>query len=74
MPLQIMLWRYPDAQQPPICVETLHQANIFGVAFLPCCGDRSLISGAMDFSVQLHHLDHSPTVPRSVSSLRDTAP
>lgn len=37
------------------------QANIFGVKFLPASGDRRLVSGAMDHTVQLHTLERLPT-------------
>lgn len=71
--MQIMLWRYPETHLPPLCMETRHQANIFGVAMLPCCNDRSIVSGAMDFSVQLHRLDDSPTQPRHESTTQIAA-
>jgi len=60
---QILLWNYPQAGQLPLCVESLHQANIFGVAILPEQSNRCLVSGSMDFSVQLHRLDHGPLDP-----------
>ncbi len=59
-----MLWNYPRAHQLPICIETLHQANIFGVAVLPESNNSCLVTGAMDHSVQVHRLDHNPLHPR----------
>ncbi len=50
---QVMLWSYPDTQRQPLSVETEHQANIFGVRFLPQTGDARLITGAMDYTVQV---------------------
>jgi len=60
---QVMLWKYPDAKQMPIQVETEHQGNIFGVRFLPDSGDRRIVTGAMDFLVQLHTLETKPSRP-----------
>ncbi|EFN53955.1 hypothetical protein CHLNCDRAFT_136223 [Chlorella variabilis] len=57
---KVMLWSYPDTQRQPVCVETEHQANIFGVRFLPQTGDSRLVTGAMDYTVQLHQLDTPP--------------
>lgn len=48
-----MLWSYPDTQRQPLSVETEHQANIFGVRFLPQTGDTRLVTGAMDYTVQV---------------------
>lgn len=59
-PAQILVWHYPDTQQTPVRVETQHQANIFGVKFLPLNDDRRLVSGAMDYTVQMHTLECSP--------------
>lgn len=45
------VWRYTgDGAQCPLVVDTLHQGNIFGVAFLPATDNRELVSGAMDYS------------------------
>ena len=45
------VWRYTgDGAQQPLVVDTLHQGNIFGVAFLPATDNRELVSGAMDYS------------------------
>ena len=52
-------------QQPPICLETQHHSNIFGVAILPETDNTCIASGAMDHSVQLHQLDHDHSNPRS---------
>jgi hypothetical protein len=35
-------------------IETGHSRNIFGVAFLPGCNDRWLVTGAMDCQVRVH--------------------
>lgn len=48
-----MLWSYPDTQRQPLSIETEHQANIFGVRFLPQTGDARLVTGAMDYTVQV---------------------
>ena len=58
--MQVLIWRYPDTQHPPLIIDTQHQANIFGVKFLPASGDKRLVSGAMDYTVQLHTLDRCP--------------
>ena len=42
---------------------TAHDANIFGVAFLPQTGSAQVITAGMDRTVQLHHLDASPLQP-----------
>ena len=34
-------------------VDTRHQANLFGVRFLPCTNNLQLVSGAMDYTVQV---------------------
>jgi WD40 repeat protein len=48
------VWRYMgDGAQQPLVVDTLHQGNIFGVAFLPATDNRELVSGAMDYSGRL---------------------
>jgi WD40 repeat protein len=48
------VWRYTgDGAQEPLVVDTLHQGNIFGVAFLPATDNRELVSGAMDYSGEL---------------------
>ncbi|KAL4428996.1 hypothetical protein ABPG77_006035 [Micractinium sp. CCAP 211/92] len=57
---KVMLWSYPDTQRQPIALETEHQANIFGVRFLPQTSDARLVTGAMDYTVQLHQLDTPP--------------
>jgi WD and tetratricopeptide repeat-containing protein 1 len=41
----------------PIALQTQHHANLFGVAFLPQHNNSRIISGAMDYTVQLHELD-----------------
>lgn len=58
--LQVLLWQYPDTERVPLALETHHQANIFGVKFLPCSGSSKVITGAMDYTVQLHTLDAPP--------------
>lgn len=57
---QVLMWRYPGAPSPPLAIRTMHLANIFGVRFLPCCGDTRIVTGAMDSHVQLHVLDAPP--------------
>ena len=49
----MLLWRYPDTQRQPLLVGTEHTGNIFGVRFLPQTGDTALVTGAMDFTVQV---------------------
>ena len=53
---QVLLWSYPDTQRQPISLETQHQANIFGVRFLPQSNDARLVTGAMDYTVQVSRL------------------
>ncbi len=50
---QIRIWHYPETTRPPIVVDTRHQANLFGVRFLPCTNNLQLVSGAMDYTVQV---------------------
>lgn len=58
---RVLLWSYPhDSGRQPLAVDTAHQANIFGVAFVPGQGDRMLATCAMDYTVQLHRLDAPP--------------
>ena len=38
--LQVCLWHFPDAETGPMMLCTEHAANIFGVRFLPGCGER----------------------------------
>eukprot|EP00803_Ostreobium_quekettii_P007036 evm.model.scf_447EXC.1 EVM.evm.TU.scf_447EXC.1 scf_447EXC:3250-9777(-) len=54
---KVMIWKYPEAHAPPLALHTQHDANIFGVHFLPCTGDRMVVSGSMDHTVNLHRLD-----------------
>lgn len=56
-----MIWRHPPANVAPLAVQTHHHGNIFGVQFLPHSSDASLVTGAMDHTVQLHRLDGTPT-------------
>jgi hypothetical protein len=52
--VQVLLWSYPhDPGRQPLAVDTAHQANIFGVAFVPGQGDRMLATCAMDYTVQV---------------------
>jgi len=69
---QVMLWKYPDSRQLPLQVETEHQGNIFGVRFLPNCGDRQIVTGAMDQLVQLHTLESKPSRPTPRSTAAPT--
>jgi len=57
----IQVWPIPHGGPGrPIRLETHHQGNIFGVAWLANTGNRELVTGAMDFTVQHHMLDRSP--------------
>ncbi|EIE23488.1 WD40 repeat-like protein, partial [Coccomyxa subellipsoidea C-169] len=58
---RVLLWHYPDSNLAPVVLKTPHLANIFGVRILPCSGNRRIVTGAMDCSVQLHVLDASPS-------------
>mmetsp|Transcript_4084 Transcript_4084/g.10439 ORF Transcript_4084/g.10439 Transcript_4084/m.10439 type:complete len:576 (-) Transcript_4084:1243-2970(-) len=53
----VILWHYPFVNHHPVVVPTCHRGNIFGVKFMPCSGDLKIVTGSMDCSVQLHHLD-----------------
>jgi WD40 repeat protein len=57
---QVLLWRYPDHQALPLVLETEHHANLFGVKFLPNTSNTRLVTGAMDYTVQLHELEAAP--------------
>mmetsp|Transcript_4466 Transcript_4466/g.10812 ORF Transcript_4466/g.10812 Transcript_4466/m.10812 type:complete len:654 (-) Transcript_4466:616-2577(-) len=75
----VILWHYPDSGRLPVLVETDHQANIFGVRVLPETGDGMIVTGAMDFLVQLHTLDARGAPPcggrrRSASGSFASAP
>lgn len=70
---RVLLWRYPDhAQRPPLRIETQHTGNIFGTRILPHSGDRLVVTGAMDYEVQLHRLEAGATPaaasPRSAAA------
>lgn len=54
---QVCIWRFPEAESGPAMLRTEHTANIFGVRFLPCSGDRRVVTGGMDTTVQLHELE-----------------
>ncbi|CAL8472173.1 g11715 [Coccomyxa elongata] len=69
---RVLLWHYPDSNLAPVVVKTPHLANIFGVRFLPCSGNRRLVTGAMDCSVQLHILDASPSTHARAKRERNT--
>lgn len=56
MCLQVMLWQYPDTNRVPIALQTEHRANLFGVAILPFSNNCKVVSGAMDYTVQLHEI------------------
>eukprot|EP00887_Chlorella_sp_A99_P002411 scaffold10.g2411.t1 len=70
----VMLWHYPDTQLAPLMVQTSHQANIFGVRWLPATNDTQLVTGAMDYTVQLHTLRTPPTAMRSSARKNAAAP
>ena len=59
--VQVLLWSYPDVDQGPLALQTEHAANIFGIQFMPCTNNRQLVTGAMDDTVILHHIDRMPT-------------
>lgn len=61
--LQVILWNYPDRSCPPLRIDTMHDLNIFGVAFLPCTNSTHIVTSAFDRMVQLHRLDHTSMVP-----------
>lgn len=61
--LQVMLWNYPDRSCPPLRIDTMHDLNIFGVAFLPCTNSSHIVTSAFDRMVQLHRLDHTSMEP-----------
>lgn len=63
MSVQVILWNYPDRTGPPLRIDTMHDLNIFGVAFLPCTNSTHIVTSAFDRMVQLHRLDHSSMVP-----------
>eukprot|EP00198_Chlamydomonas_reinhardtii_P013232 XP_001702569.1 predicted protein [Chlamydomonas reinhardtii] len=65
-----IIWHHPEVERTPLALSTEHRANIFGVQFLPCTGDRRVITGAMDDTVQLHDLEASPAtnIPRPGSA------
>ena len=69
-PLQIMLWACPEYRKAPFRVKTMHRANIFGVQFLPQSGNATIVSCAMDHTVQLHVLDRAEVEAWSASSSR----
>lgn len=58
--LQVLLWKYPDTTAAPLCINTQHRLNIFGVQFLPCSDDSKIVTAAFDRTVQLHTLDRAP--------------
>lgn len=64
---QVLVWQYPDCDALPFALSTRHACNIFAVQFLPCTEDRLIVSGAMDNTVQLHHLDVDPTTAQKYS-------
>lgn len=53
----IRLWAFPEDGSRQYRLPTLHEANIFGVQFLPHSGSSKMVTGAMDKTVQLHTLD-----------------
>ncbi|GBF94894.1 hypothetical protein Rsub_08137 [Raphidocelis subcapitata] len=59
--LRVMLWHAADSGRVPIALETQHRMNLFGVQFLPGWGNRKIVTGAMDSTVQLLELDASPS-------------
>lgn len=65
----VRLWSYPRSSALPqsLVLPTLHDANIFGVQFLPF-NDSMLVTGSWDGTVQLHTLD------KGSSNSNDTQP
>jgi hypothetical protein len=59
--VQVMLWNFSRPDDPPRCVHTRHDLNIFGVQFLPGSNSSKIVTGAYDRSVQLHDLGRSLT-------------
>ena len=57
----MLLWSYPDTDKNPLALQTEHAANIFGVQFMPCTSNSQIITGSMDNTVMLHHIDRLPT-------------
>ena len=59
---RVLLWSYPadHGLRPPLRVETQHTGNIFGVRILPY-SNSVVVTGAMDYEVQLHRLDAPPS-------------
>jgi len=61
--LKIMLWK-PFCQRPKAShvVRTEHRGNIFSVKFMPHTENRTLVSGAADYQVQVHDVTQQKTV------------
>ena len=55
-------------------VDTRHQANLFGVRFLPCTGNLQLVTGAMDYTVQARCLRQPLLAPYAPSRLSCSDP
>jgi len=57
----IRLWPFPsfnDSQS--LVIPTGHNANVFGLQFIPQSGSSKLATGAMDHTVELHTIDANP--------------
>lgn len=52
----MLLWHYPDTSRVPLALQTEHRANLFGVALLPFSNNTRVVTGAMDYTVQLHEI------------------
>eukprot|EP00963_Diacronema_lutheri_P007196 scaffold630_cov350-Pavlova_lutheri.AAC.7 len=52
----LRIWDYPSRGES-VKINTMHRGNIFGVRFLPSTGERQVVSGAMDSTVQVHHVE-----------------
>lgn len=52
----LRIWDYPSHGES-IKLNTMHRGNIFGVRFLPSTEERQVVSGAMDSTVQVHHVE-----------------
>ena len=51
-------------------VPTQHEANIFGIQFLPYSNSSSLVTGAMDGMVQWHRIDMLPNPSEFITQIK----
>ena len=70
----VAIWRHADSAhgrrnlREAVVVPTQHVANIFGVKFLPCSGDRRIVTGSMDCTCELIQVDEFSSRGASSSS------